>query len=161
MTQGRQEQFWDGATWVYDAIITNDGVNSGTHIYDVSPGVGNELEILYGQLRNLDTVGRIIDIFIEDDVPNALVYMSPSSFSLTQSQRMPFPVTDEALANSAGQARRWLLSGGMNLSCVAASIAVSQDTRFSICCRIRGGLPTVTLTSPTDATETVNINQVF
>ena len=42
------------ATWVYHADVTNDGTNSGNHLYVVQPGAGNEMELLYGSLANDD-----------------------------------------------------------------------------------------------------------
>ena len=155
------EDYWEGRTWVYHADILNDETNSGTHSYEVSPGRGNELEVLYGRLLNLDSTARTVNANVDDDAGNQIGHMIPTNFSLTQAQRIGFPVIDEANSNAAVNSNRWFLSGAMTLQVEIASIAVSQDTVFSISCRIRGGLPTVTLTSPTGATETVNRNQVY
>lgn len=157
-----QAEYWEGATWVYHATVTNDGTNSGTHEYDVIPGAGNELEILYGLVFNGDTSARTIVARIQDaDGGNFLAFIVPSG-SIAAAGRISFPVNDPHAANSAANAgARFLLSGTMSLNAQVQSIAVNQDSEFGIACRIRGGLPSVVFTSPTGATETVNTNQVF
>lgn len=155
------EEYWEGATWVYHADITNDGANSGSHIYLVVPGVGNELEILYGEVDNDDTATRSVFGTIEDDSGNFLYRVIPDAMAATAGTVISFPVTDEVGADAGGASNRLILSGTMAFRVTVAAIAVSQDTAFGIVCRIRGAPPTVTLISPTDAVETVNTNKVF
>lgn len=160
----KRRSVWPGGrTWVYEADITNDGINSGNHQYLVVPGAGNELEILYGHLGNLDSAGRTSNVIVRDDDAKQLGYLIPNNAVIANAVFVPFPTIDEinVSASGAGQSNRWMLSGTMDLLVLVASVAVSQDTRFAIVGRIRGGIPTVTLTSPTDAVEVVNKNQVF
>ena len=41
------------------------------------------------------------------------------------------------------------------------AVALSQDSAFAICCRIRGGVPTVAETGASTPTINVNTEQVF
>jgi hypothetical protein len=155
-------RYWEGATWVYRANIVNDGVNAGNHVYLVSPGAGNEMEILYGSLLNGDATNRSALARIEDDEGNILAEIL-LAFTLNAGIRASFPAVDEAAATGMGLAAgsRLILSGAMQARFQISSVAVSEDTAFAIVCRIRGARPTVTLTSPTGATETVDKDQVF
>lgn len=154
------EDYWAGAVWVYHANITNNGSNSGNHVYAVSPGVGNEMELLYGSIRNLDAAARTANVEI-DDGTNIFVSLV-TAVSISASARTSFPGASSVASSSPVAAgSRIILAGGMRLNATLAAVAVSQDSRFGIACRIRGGVPTVTLTSPADAVEVVDINRVF
>ncbi len=153
--------YWEGATWVFNADITNDGSNSGTHEYDVSPGAGNEMEILYGMLRNDDAAGRVTRVVITDATTNReIANLAQKDQTLAAGAPVSFPNAGGAVTHVAAGSRL-ILSGGLTLHAQVAAVAVSQDTEFSIVARIRGGVPTVVLTSPTDAVETVNLNMVL
>lgn len=161
-----QGEYWDGALWIYHATITNDGSNSGIHEYDLVPGVGNELEVLYGRLNNGDASNRVVHGYVKDaDGGNILasVIGDDSGTNLNAARALSFPFA-QAEDSSNGQAFaagvRFFLAGAMSLNLTLAAIAVSQDTSLGLVCRIRGGVPTVILTSPTDAVEVVNTNQV-
>lgn len=155
------EDYWEGATWVYYANITNDGSNSGSHIYVVVPGAGNEMEVLYGEVDNDDTSTRSVFGTIEDDSGNLLYRIIPDAMAATAGTAISFPVTDEVGADAGGASRRLFVSGTMALRFTVGAVAVSQDTAFAIVCRIRGSVPTVTLISPTNAVEVVDTNRVF
>ncbi len=157
------EDHWEGATWVFHADITNDGTNSGDHVYAVVPGGGNEMEILYGRVLNGDTSSRTIIVEIgSDSTPSEILALMVPTTSITAGSTIPFPTTDEFSNSSAVQGvSRWLIAGTMALFVQVAAVAINQDTAFSVVGRVRGGVPTATLTSPTDAVETVNVNQVF
>lgn len=163
MTQGRQEQYWDGALYVFQADIVNNGANSGNHIYAVTSGVGSEMELLYGNVFNGDGSNRTITGVIQDDGGEDLGFPIPSGHTLNAGNNYSFPATDAPAAThtafSAGV--RPIFGGGMLLRVQVSSIAVSQDTEFALVLRIRGAIPTVTMTSPTGATETINTNKVM
>ncbi len=158
------EDYWEGAIWVFQARILNDGSNAGDHVYAVSPGVGNELEVLYGNIINSDS----------GSARNASIDIDDGSNLLTRVLTLSTPVAnaDVSFFSAPGNASsgnslvgitsgKIMIAGGMRLVATVFALAVNQDSFFAIACRIRGGLPTVTFTSPTDATETVNPNQVF
>lgn len=154
------EHFWEGAVWVYHADIVNDGSNSGNHIYSIVPGGGNEMEILYGQLVNGDTSARVATIMIDDGANQITRFLA---LTLGAGGVHGFPISNVVTAAGAGSGPyvRLIVAGSMRLRANVDAIAVSENTGLAIACRIRGGIPTVTLTSPTDAVETVNMNQVF
>lgn len=157
----RQDGYWDGGTWVYHADITNDGSNSGNHTYSVVPGAGNELEVLYGRILNGDAAARTSQVLVKDVVGGEILARIVNR-SLGAGLDHSFPAVSEAVDSaklSAGA--RIIIAGLMELQAVIAAVAVSQDSAFGVVCRIRGGVPTVTLTSPTDAVEVVNRDQVF
>lgn len=148
-------------TWVYVATITNDGSNSGNHEYEITPGVGGEVKEPYGSLLNGDGSARSSFAYVRDDDDTNIAHITPPTLSITAAQTLPFPVIDEVASNAASFFSRLMTSGLMKFYFALTSIAVSQDTALRISCRIRGAIPTVTLTSPTDAVEVVVKNQVF
>lgn len=154
------KDYWDGAVWVYRATITNDGSNSGTHEYDIVPGAGNELEVLYAQLFNGDATGRNGGMNIKDaDGGKSIGEIRNASISATDTLALPNRSSGSNADGGVGQ--RIIVAGTMSLVLSVASLAVLKESRLGIACRIRGGLPTVTLTSPTDATEAIQTNRVF
>ncbi len=158
------EGIWQGALWVFHANITNDGSNSGNHVYAVSQSPGSEMEILYGKLANDDTSNRTGSINL-DDGTNFLAALLEDQAGLTINAGFDasFPHVDQPAATGASASpSRILLAGGMRLVATLFSVAVVQDSAFGVVARIRyPPLPTVTLTSPTDATEVVDTNLVF
>ncbi len=152
------ENYWEGATWVYHADIVNDGSNSGNHVYTVVPGVGNELEVLFGSVLNGDTASRTVQFSWNTAISGGEV-LEFYGLSLGAGLRMAlFPSDGQADQPIMG---RHILSGGMSLSISVSAVAVNQDSALGFVGRLRGSIPMVTLTSPTDAVETVNITQVF
>ncbi len=151
--------FWPrGATWIYQAAITNDGTNAGNHVYTVLAGEGNEFEILYGSLFNGDTVSLNGSSFI-DDGTNRGPYVA-GILSIGAGAYMPIPSLQESSSNTSVQNPRLLVSGPMRLVTVLEGVNTLDDSAFFMALRIYGGQPTVTLTSPTDATEVVNTDRV-
>lgn len=150
-------EYWGGATWVYHATITNDSDGSGDIIVDITPGVGNEMEVLYGQIINGDTATRTCNAEIEDASGN--VFAIPQSASTSAGSNTGFPSAANSTVTS--RPRRFILSGTQHLILTAVSIAASQDASFACVARIRGGVPTVTETgNGTSPTITVNIERV-
>ncbi len=153
----RHDSYWDGATWIYHADVTN-GANAGSHTYELVPGAGgNELEILFGAIFNDDVSTRTLQLFYEDDADNILYSVGSA---ITAGNPLAIPTQTSTSDAKLGSAR-WILSGTSRLRAVANSIAANQDSAFGITCRIRGASPTVTITSPAAATETVNTEKVF
>lgn len=155
----KREGYWDGALWAYHADITNDGSNSGNHLYSLVPGAGNELEFLQGTLFNGDAVGRT-GLAIIHDAAGGNVLHTLRSVSIAATDFLDLPNLSSG-SNASGMSNRIFVAGTMDLLFQVNAMAVSKESRCGIVCRIRGGLPTVTLTSPADAVEVVNMNQVY
>ncbi|MCJ2531781.1 MAG: hypothetical protein LN413_05700 [Candidatus Thermoplasmatota archaeon] len=153
------EIWWDGATWVYHADILNDGANSGNHVYALTLGEGDEMIILYGNALNGDAAGRIATLEIEDDDADRISRFFSRTLGVGGVGSFPYAEDDFESGLAAGT--RFIFSGPMVLRLTVAAVAVAQDTALGIAARIRGGRPTVTLTSPTGATETVNKNRTY
>ncbi len=148
-------------TWVYQANVTNDGSNSGNHDYVVTPGAGNEMEILYGGITNDDTSARTTEVRIRDDDDNILVKLIKVA-STGVGETRPFPALGASGADdSVASGSRLIVTGAMNVLARVSAVAISQDSMFTIVCRIKGGIPTVVITSPVDAVEVIDKNQVF
>lgn len=149
--------YWDGATWVYRATITNDGSNSGNHIYNISPGEGNEMEFLYGTVLNGDTATRTIHIEIDDGSDDQVMV----NYTISTAAGIRAHVFPTVANENRPNMTRYILSGPMRLRLSVLALATSENSEIGIACRIRGNVPTVTLTSPTDAVEVVSTNRVM
>lgn len=156
-----QGRYWDGALWIYQADITNDGINSGNHIYELIPGDGNELQILYGAIFNGDGVARNAQLDILSGSGGETIFEMMENPAIAASGYETFPKNSTVTESNAPTGGRVIIAGNMGFKAQLASVATSNDSAFSIGCRIRGGVPSVTLTSPTDAVEVVNISQVY
>lgn len=152
------EDYWQGALWVYHADITNDGSNSGNHVYSVSQAVGSEMEVIGGRVLNGDASSRTLDVYIDDGTNQIMPLITTKALGAGDE----IPLLSRGGSDITPFFNRVLLSGTMRLIVNIAALAVNKDTAVGIICRIRyPPLPTVTLTSPTNAVETVNTNLVF
>lgn len=156
------EGYWEGGTWVYQAQITNGAGGGGAVSIVVTPGAGNEMEILYGSLTNGDGTGRSAVIKIRDDGDNDLAHLINVGYSLGAASTICIPLFDQATDGAhAGSGTRLILSGGMDLIMQLSSVAASQDGVFSLVARIRGDIPTVTETGQSTPTITINTEKVL
>ena len=154
----RDEGYWDGATWVYEATLINGGT-SGSIVALIVPGAGNEMELLYGTITNQDTSTRASVVIIEsDDGANLGLFLN--SDNVGAGGTAMFPNTNATIARLPGGQRN-LISGEMQLRVQLTSVAASQDFRVAVVCRIRGGVPTVTATVTSGGSETVRTEKVF
>ncbi len=150
--------YWAGATWVYQVVAEGSGVAS--HVYTVSPGVGNEFEILYGSVDNRAASARTSEVLI-DDGANVLVPISTRE-NVNSGHFLGFPHSEPAITNAAaGAGVRWFLAGGMRLVATLVSMSAGDVSAFGLVCRLRGGLPDVTVSVGGTPTVTENRNEVF
>ena len=157
------EDYWDGAVWVYSSTIANDSDGSGALTWNVVPGAGNEMELLYGTLNNLDTSSRSGNIHIQTPATAFILQvLIPRGFSIGASDWVSFPSIDEVATDGAGNPGRMIISGTMALAAELLSVAASQDGVLTLAARIRGGVPTVTNSGQgTSPTITVNHDLVL
>ncbi len=147
-----------GNVWVYHADIVNDNTNSGNHIYSVVPGDGNAMEILYGSLLNGDTSTRTGNVWIQDAAGgNQITRLLNETLGAGALRSFPTIGIGDAVEAQGG---RFFVYGNMALRGEVLAVATDQDSAFALAALVRGALPTVTLTSPTSAVETVNTNAV-
>ena len=152
------DEYWDGATWVYDVLIQNGAGGSGTQSAQISPGAGNELEVLYGQSENLDTSARVHNVRIRDDAGNFLIHLE----SDTVAAGLPIGIPKSVVPGDVeGTPHRMMVSGDMDVFFESLLVAASQDSHFSLVARVRGGVPTVTEVGQSTPTITINTERVF
>ncbi len=158
------EDYWEGALYIYDADITNGAGGAGANSYNLTPGVGNEMEILSIRFLNGDVAGRVLTVEIRDDDNNVIIEIFPG-VSLGAGATIMFPhISSDAniAARSAWPNKtRAFLAGEMNVNLSLAAVAASQNTECSIVGRIRGGIPTATEVGASTPTINVNKEQVF
>jgi len=153
------EDYWDGATWIYRAQITNGAGGSGTIEFQIVPGVGNEFELLYATLTNGDTSSRTPLVAILE--PSGQVLTDLWGTSISAGSRVGFPVTDEVSDSAVLNAGAHIIvSGDCQLLFRLSSVAASQDFIMGIAGRIRGGLPTVTEVGNSTPTITISTERV-
>ncbi len=151
------EEYWDGALWVYHADITRDGSTSGTDTIDIVPGAGNEMEVLYGMISHDDGTGRQVRAAIStDNVAERITYLANG---VVTSSFMDFP-QEGASGNESGPSRK-VVAGPMTLRLTIESLAVGKKAIYAVVCRIRGAVPTVTVTKPADSVLVTNKNAVM
>ena len=121
------------------------------------------MEILYGYIFNGDTSARVSVVRIQDSAGSLnLGFLTDRNISVTAGEVLGFPtsIAGTSYNDQPSLPGRAIVSGVSQLHAQVGSVAVSQDSVFTITARIRGGVPTVTLTSPAGATETVDLNVV-
>lgn len=148
------------AVWHYRATIVNDGANSGSHTYDISPGAGNVGILLGGQFLNGDAAGRTCQVFARDTDDNRFRSLLPNT-TVAAGARREFP-TSEATGdnNPATGGSPVMIAGTESVFVSVLAVAVSQDSEMSVQFLVSAGPPSVTLTSPTGATETVTEDRI-
>ncbi len=161
MTIDRDDAFWAGSLWVYQADITNGAGGAGDNSYTVTVGVGNELELLYGELFNGDTSARTVTVEIDDGTNRIAQLLNVAADA---AKRHGFPINDDISTGGgvvAGGGRRFILAGAMRLIVTIAAVALSQDSALGLVCRIRGGAPTVVEAGASTPTININTEQTF
>ncbi len=149
------EDYWDGGTWVYQADITNDAMDAANQIYTITPGVGNEMEVLYGSLFNGDTSARNGNVRINDPSANLILHLANES--VTAGAFIPVLSVGPSNTIDTHNYGRVILSGAMRLVVTITAVAVSEDSALGLVCRIRGSLPLV-IESASAGTPVISIN---
>lgn len=147
----------------FDALITNDGINSGNHDYRFVPGVGNAMIVLYGRIANLDGSARTITALIRTQTDVGLgFFLVVAGVSVAAGEGRNFPTSESTADNGMNTpVGPWMLSGPNRLFFRVASVAVNQDSRLTLHALVSMNAPTVLLVSPTDATETIAQDKVI
>ncbi len=146
------------ATWILQGTVAGDNAGGADYACTVTPGVGNELDVLYGDILHNDTSGRLTQVVSRGDGDEILATLIQET--LTNARR-GFPDSDTRAAPPSSPLRL-LLSGGMNLIFSVDAMAQDKLMTFALCGRINGGVPTVATTvSAGTKTETINTNKVI
>ncbi len=153
------------ATWLYHATVKNDGITLGNHEYDVTCGVGSRFEFGWGTLSNRDlSNAHNWFVIIQDALDCDQVGTMATFTSITAGVRGVFPDRlsyAAAVRDQMGYGGTPLeISGGTFLHAEIQSLPINEDTEFSMNVRVRGAKPTVAITSPAGADETVNFDRM-
>lgn len=146
--------------WDYAATIVNDGVNSGSQVYEFTPGAGNVCILIIGSLLNGDTGSRNGQALVRngDDTAVRRVF---ANTTMAGGVRRQFPTSElSSDDNHASDGTPVIVSGVEDLEIALASVAVSENSAVEVQMLVSGGPPTVVLTSPTGATETETENRI-
>lgn len=155
------KDYWSGGTWVYQGTIDNGAGGGGDVTWSVIPGVGNEMEIIFGTIANTDSAARITAARFRDAGGNSLASLTDITSTAAGATRS-FPVASEGADDEAVSAGgRYILSGTAELLGEVRSAAASQGGFFGILARIRGGVPTVTEAGNSTPTITINTERTF
>lgn len=159
---GQEGQTWPGGlTYVFQGTIAEDAT-AGTHVctLTITPGVGNEMQVLYGEILDGNTAtSQSIIVSIDDGTNEVFRYISDSS--TTAQQRFCFPWNPTA-ASARGSTDKALVSGAMRLILQVQTAAVSVTQTFAVVCRIHGAKPTAVLADTVGTPVlTTNTDAVF
>ena len=153
-----------GATWVFQGTVAEDAT-VGTHVSSltVTPGSGQEMQILYGGFVAGAGAANLLTIVIDDGTN--IITRFANATSLASGADLWFP---SAVAGSSGSQAEFLppniiVSGTMRYKMSVSTATVSLTHTFSLAARLKtSALPTATL-ADTVGTPTLvtNTNRVF
>ena len=149
----------DWALFHYRSTIVNAVGASGAHDHSIVPGRGNMMRFLYGTLLNGDTAGRALTVQLLT-TGNFILTNLLGAVTVAAGARRNFP-TDEVSADGGGVGSTPLYVAGDDQFFVRlAAVAVSENSEFAFVALMSAGEPTVTITSPTAAVETVSESEM-
>jgi hypothetical protein len=158
------------ATWVFQGTIAEDATG-GTHdcTLTVTPGVGQELQLIYGQVAVGNTAtAQVSNAHITDGTNELFEFFNQST--TTASLEVDFPTGPAGVVQNAtiipvpSGGYPLTVSGSMQLVLEVSTTAVSVTQTFAVVCRLKstGPLPTATLADTVGSpTLTTNTNAVF
>jgi len=163
LTVGEHEDLYADDSWrqwVFQGTVAEDAT-AGTHVCTlaVTPGTGNEFEVLYGQITGGNTATAQTMAVAIDDGANELAKLL-SIQDTAASIRRAFPVISAPSANTNNTAilvSPIRLSGAMRLVLSETTTAVSVTQTFAVTVRFRGAPPTFSL-ADTVGTPTLTTN---
>jgi hypothetical protein len=150
-------------TWVFQGTVAEDAT-AGTHNVSltITPGTGNELELIYGSLGVGAGAGQTVDIFIDDGTNLLTEFVR--AFAAASGDFLSFP--SQAATNAAkqplGGGGKYIVSGTMRLKILIVTATISLTDTFAVVCRVKGAVPTATLADTVGTpVVTTNTNKVF
>ncbi len=156
---------YEGALFVYQSTIINGGGGGGTVSVVLTPGAGNEFELLWGRISHNDATASDIDVHIRDDGDRVLASLFDVD-AVTQNSVCQFPTAPAAAATSGNvgdtpAATRFLIAGGMDLYMAALLIDLSEGSTNVIVGRVFGAVPTIVETGNSTPAITINTEQTY
>ena len=149
------EDYWEGGTYVIQGTVETDGATAGEASLTVTPGAGNEFEVLYGMVGHDDATTRTTQSLIRDDGDRGLMFYNTEGFANTEHE-----IPNNRGSRIVGKPTRGFVSGAMDVFSRVAAMGVNQKATFALVLRLRGGIPTVAFAGPSGATLTTNTKRV-
>ncbi len=131
----------------------------------LTPGAGNEFELLWGRISHNDATASDIDVHIRDDGDRVLASLYDMD-AVTQNSVCQFP-TAPIVAATAGNvtdtpaATRLFISGTIDLYMAALLIDLSEGSTNVIVGRVYGDVPSIVETGNSTPTITINTETVY
>lgn len=145
---GRQDSLDFSPLWIFQGTVASDAT-VGTHVctLTVTPGAGNQAELLYGQMILTGAAGLVATVAIQ--YTGGFTITNLISDTAAKTYNFPFAPTGSGVPVAAGQ--RFIFSGAMSLVLTATTSTVSSTQTFACALRLKSaaGLPTATLADNT------------
>lgn len=162
--EGDTDTWPGGYPYVIQATVQEDGT-VGTHIctLTVTPGAGNEMQLLYGSITAGAGAANIVSIQILDASAGNEIATLVAALSLASGAKFSFPFTGtQATGSQLNVVSPILVSGTMALKMTLSTATVSLAHTFAVVLRVRADAPTATLADTVGApTLTFNTNKFF
>ena len=160
-----QSASWPGGrTYVFRGTVGEDAT-AGTHVSSltITPGAGNEIQMLYGRIQNGNTAtSQTMAAYVDDGTSQLTIYLSMADTSALVQRSFPtitaLTTNVNAYAQLAPYTPGFVVSGTMRVVLQVTTTAVSVTQAFTIVLRVFGDSPTFTLAdtvgTPTLTTDT-------
>jgi hypothetical protein len=141
-----------GAIFSLFQTITNNAMNSGNHVVNISPGSGNRFVAETGRILNGDAAARSTTVAITDGT-NDLAFATVGALGAGSNIQLPYLGGAPAAGgnNPHPGPGGVQLAGDMQLRMAVASVAVNEDTAQALSARCFAGVPTVSTSAPCGA----------
>lgn len=159
------DEYRDGATFIFNINIANDSSGASDIALIYTAGEGNEFEVLYGMIENLDSSARRAIVQIDGGVSDDDLAFLLDNNTLASTGLSSFPTGGSNAESSSHETvlnagARLIVSGPMRLRMRLIAVALSQDVTFSGALRIRGGIPTRATSGAGTPVVTVAVERV-
>lgn len=159
MSDVRHEDYWEGGTLEYHSTIDNGGGGGGTVAVEITPGAGNEFEVIGVRVVNTGVGAESVLIRVSTD-SSAEVLMELVSGSTAAASFRQWPHGTVIADDNAMAGGRLIVSGEMILRMAVAAADAGQGGEFALIARLRGGMPTITEAGNSTPTITINKEQI-
>ncbi len=152
--------YWDGATFLYVADITNGGGGAGTQSYTLTAPGGTEFEVMYVKVSNDEaSCARLVTVAITGDGGEAGPRLIGASTAAGTFRVWPAVGTNDD--NGFLGFARVVISGGMALTITIVDVTLSEDTAVFVGLRIRSGVPGILEVGASTPVINIDVEKVF
>lgn len=151
----------DGKLYTFQGTVVNGAGGAGTQSLTIAPPGGGRFEVLSSRVLNGDTVGRTLQVEIDDAVGGNIiaVYESVIANAATSHEQPLGTVTSAATSTFNGGIQPITVAGANVYVMSVAAVAASQDSAYACVLRVWGGAPTFTLAGASTPVLTTNTSR--